>query len=133
MQSYRFALLALLALTACDRPKEPDARQLASHALRGVLKYPGSAIVSIAAGTDAAEVRLTSTAAVSAVADWYREALRLNGWQLKNEGTAPDGTATIYAEKETQPLWITLRPGDGGGTSYTLIGAVPDSTAAKPN
>ena len=126
-------LLGCLTLAACDRPKEPNARQLASRALQGALSYPGSTIVKVAAGTDAAEVTLATRDSVTRVAHWFRQALPLNGWQLRNEGKASGGALTIYAEKpDGRPLWVTLRPNVGGpGTTYTLIGAIiePDSTA----
>jgi hypothetical protein len=125
--------LSLLALVAsCDRPKEPDARQLASRALRGTLSYPRSTVVSVSAGTDAAEVTLTAGDPVDRIASWFREALPLNGWQLRNEGKGADGAVSIYAEKDGRPLWLTLRPNVGSpGTTYTLIGAIiePDSAA----
>jgi len=130
MRCALYAVSVLAVLTACNRPKEPDARQLAARALRGTLAYPQSTIVSVSAGTDAAEVQLSSPVPVDRVAAWYREALPLNGWELKNEGKDKDGGVTIYAEKEGRPLWLTLRPNVGGaGTTYTLIGAIVDSTA----
>jgi hypothetical protein len=126
-------LLGLLALVACDRPKEPDARQLAARALKGTLTYPQSTIVNVAAGTDAAEVTLTTADPVDVVAGWFRQALPLNGWELRNEGKSAAGAVSIYAEKEGRPLWLTLRPNTGGpGTTYTMIGAIvePDTAAA---
>ena len=128
-------LLVLLLVVACDRPKEPDARQLASRALQGVLSYPGSTIVKVNAGTDAAEVTLTTPDPVAQVANWLRHALTLNGWQLRNEGKGAGGAVSIYAEKpDGRPLWVTLKPNVGGpGTTYTLIGAIieSDSTATS--
>ena len=130
MLRYSLVVLVAVGLLACDRPREPNARQLAARALRGTLAYPQSTIVSVSAGTDAAEVQLSSPAPLDRVAAWYREALPLNGWELKNEGKDTSGGVTIYAEKEGRPLWLTLRPNVGGpGTSYTLIGAIGDSTS----
>ena len=107
---------------------------MAARALRGTLSYPGSSIVNIAAGTDAAELQLASAAPADRIAAWYREALPLNGWELKNEGKGGDGALSIYAEKEGRPLWITLRPNPSGqGTTYTLIGAILDSTTTIKN
>src|SRR5688572_2520498 len=100
MQRYSFAVCALLSLVACDRPKEPDARQMAARALRGTLSYPQSSIVKVSAGTDAAELQLASPAPADRIAAWYREALPLNGWELKNEGKDREGALSIYAEKE---------------------------------
>lgn len=130
-----FVVLGCLTFAACDRPKEPDARQLASRALQGALSYPGSTIVNIAAGTDAAEVTLTTRDSVTRVALWFRQALTMNGWELRNEGKGAGGALSIYAEKpDGRPLWVTLRPNVGApGTTYTLIGAIiePDSTAVQ--
>jgi hypothetical protein len=135
MQRYRLVCFAALALVACNRDRgnadAAEARQLAGRALSGALAYPGSAVVSVAAGTDAAEMQFASTAPIDEVARWFREALPLNGWELKNEGKGKDGSASIYAEKAGRPLWITLRPNVGApGTSYTLIGAIVDSTTS---
>lgn len=131
-----FVLLSLLVL-ACDRPQAGDARQLAARALQGALSYPGSTILNISAGTDAAEVRLATADPVDRVAEWFRQALVLNGWELRNEGKAAEGAITIYAEKKDgRPLWVTLQPNVGApGTTYTLIGAIiePDSAATQPN
>lgn len=128
-------LLGCLTLaSACDRPQDPDPRVLAGRALHGALNYPQSTIVSISAGTDAAEVTLTTAAPVEQVANWFRQALPLNGWQLRKEGKGADGTVSIYAEKGERPLWLTLKANVGGpGTTYTMIGAIiePDSAAAK--
>ena len=125
-------LLGCLTLAACDRPKEPDARQLASRALQGALSYPRSTIIKVAAGTDAAEVTLSTPDSVARVANWFRQALPLNGWQLRNEGKTSGGALTIYAEKpDGRPLWLTLRPNVGGpGTTYTLIGAIIEADSA---
>jgi hypothetical protein len=121
--------LVVLGLVGCDRPKEPDARQVVSRALRGTLSYPQSSIVSYSAGTGAAELQLASGAPVERIVSWYRQALPMNGWELKNEGKDREGALSIYAEKEGRPLWITLRPTPNGqGTTYTLIGAILDST-----
>ena len=126
-------VLGCLVLVSCDRPQASDDRQLAARALQGALIYPGSTILAISAGEDAAEVRLTTVETADRVAEWFRQALTLNGWGLKNDGKAAGGAITIYAEKKDgRPLWLTLTPNVGGpGTTYTLVGAIiePDSTA----
>jgi hypothetical protein len=137
-----FALLALLALVllaACERPGERTSeRALAAKVLTGVLAYPRSTVVSVSAGQDAAEVVLTTPAPPPAVATWYRQALKLNGWRVKNDQTMADGSLAIYADsggrggRGGRPLWITLRVNQGGpGTSYTLIGAVVARDTAR--
>lgn len=122
----RALLLCLAAVTvaACERRHEAESRAMAVRVLQGVLVYPGSNLVSVASGSDAAEVRLASQASPAAVATWYRQTLRLNGWDLKSDGRLPDGSVTIYAELGKRPLWITLHPAaEGRGTTYNLIGA----------
>lgn len=122
--------LALLAV-ACERGADPEkARALAARVLQGSITYPQSSIVNISAGEDAAEVVLTTPAEVSAVAEWYRRALSLNGWELRSDQADRAGTVTMYADKGGRPLWLTLRANTGGpGTTYTMVGAIvePDS------
>ena len=68
------------------------------------------------------------------VATWYRELLRLNGWELRADAVLNDGSISIYADSGKRPLWITLRANVGApGTTYTLIGAVPgrDTSTAQ--
>jgi hypothetical protein len=131
-----FALLALVLLAACERPGERTSeRALAAKVLTGVLAYPRSTVVSVSAGQDAAEVVLTTPAPPPAVATWYRQALKLNGWRVKNDQTMADGSLAIYADsggRGGRPLWITLRANQGGpGTTYTLIGAVVARDTAR--
>ena len=64
-------------------------------------------------------------------------ALRLRGGgrrhlTLRMERALPaDGTVSIYAQKGTKPLWISLKPSVAApGTTYTMIGATVDSTKA---
>jgi hypothetical protein len=123
-RSFIVCTLAVLSVAACERRHEAESRAMAVRVLQGVLVYPRSLVVSVASGTDAAQVELSSTASPAAVATWYRQTLRLNGWTLKSDGTLPDGGVTIYAEQGKRPLWITLHPTAGGpGTTYNLIGA----------
>jgi len=122
-----FCVVAVLVtVTACERPGDPArARAFASRVLKGALAYPRSTVVSISAGEDAAEVALTTGAAPQNVATWYRQALVLNGWELKSDVVERDSTITIYAEKEKRPLWVRLRANAAGlGTTYRVIGAI---------
>jgi hypothetical protein len=123
-RAFILCALAAVSLAGCERRHEAESRAMAVRVLQGVLVYPRSMVVSIASGADAAEVQLSSTASPDAVATWYRQALRLNGWELKGDGKLPDGGVTIYAEQGRRPLWITVHPTVGGtGTTYNLIGA----------
>jgi len=137
--SRAFMLLAVLAVAGCERKAEPDPRPVVSRALRGVLVYPLSTELSIAAGEDAGQATLLTVDSVPAVAKWFRRALAANGWKLQSDRTGQDGSVNLYAETaDKRPLWITLRPNVGApGTTYTLIGAiVADSgtgTASPPS
>lgn len=123
-RSFIFCALAVLSATACERRHDAESRAMAVRVLQGVLVFPGSQVVSVASGTDAAQVELSTPASVAAVALWYHQALRLNGWDLKSDGKLPDGGVTIYAEQGKRPLWITIHPAVGEpGARYNLIGA----------
>ena len=127
-------LAAVLGGVACRRPHADDqrARELAVKVLSGTLGYPGSAVVGVTAGEDAAEIRLSTPVAMETVAPWMRQTLQLNGWELRSDATQRDGSITIYAEKGRRPLWITLRANVGApGTTYTMMGAVVESDSAR--
>jgi hypothetical protein len=126
-------LLALATFAGCDRPDEGRrARQLASRALRNMLAYPQSSLVSVTAGEDAAEMVLTSPASVPQIVAWYREILRMNHWELKSERVRHD-TVTLYAERQGEPVWIRLYPNvNAPGTTYSLVGAIPVDTTTIP-
>jgi hypothetical protein len=127
-------LLVLTLVTAgCDRERETEqARAVAARALRGVLAYPQSTLVSLSAGSDAAELAFSSPAAVADVAQWYRRALAANGWELKTDQVGRDGSVSMYAVQGTRPLWLTMRPNAGGpGSTYTMIGAIIEGDAIK--
>ncbi|HXF95635.1 MAG TPA: hypothetical protein VNI61_05990 [Gemmatimonadales bacterium] len=122
-------LAGLLLLGAgCERPSERGAREreLAARVILEGLTVPGSTVVSYGAGDEAAEVVLTTGLAPAQVVAWYREAMRLNNWELRQESRAPDGSVTLYAESRDgrRPLWVRVRPNAGAaGTTYSVIGA----------
>ncbi|MGH2608334.1 MAG: hypothetical protein ACRDHF_04530 [Tepidiformaceae bacterium] len=126
--------LAAALVAACERPREEErARALTAHVLRDMMVYPASTLVSFAAGEEAGQVVLSTPAAVDTVTAWYRQVLRLNGWELRQDQQRPDGSRILYAVKTERPLWITLRRTAGApGTTYTLIAAevAADSAAA---
>jgi hypothetical protein len=128
----RAFMLVVLGITAagCKRPGQVDqSRAVLRQSMRGVLAYPRSSLVSMTAGTDAGQVTLTSPTPVDTIAAWYRLALKLNGWILQNDARSPDGTISLYAQKGSKPLWITLKANVGGpGTTYMLIGAAVDTS-----
>ena len=119
----------MCAVGACEQHREVASRAVLSKAMRGVLAYPRSTLVSMTAGTDAGQMVFASPDAVDTVARWFRLALPMNGWQLHSDAKAADGTVSLYAQKGITPLWIALKRNVGvPGTTYTLIAAVTDST-----
>ncbi len=127
------AVVALALLGACERPGErANQRQVAAQIFKGMVTYPRSSVVNVSADQGAAQMVLTTPAPVEKVASWYRQVLRLNGWELKGDAVLNDGSISIYADSGKRPLWITLKPNVGGpGTTYTLIGAEPPSDTSK--
>ena len=127
--------LALVLCAACERPGERTSeRELAAKLLSGVLAYPHSTLVGVSAGQDAAQATFTTPAPLPTVAAWYREALTLNGWQVRTDQAMADGSIAISADSGRRPLWITLRANAGApGTTYTLVGAIlrADTTKAQ--
>jgi hypothetical protein len=126
-------LLVAGLCAACDRPAEQrQDREFAATLLQGVLAYPQSSVVSVVRGSDAAQVTFSASAPVQTVATWYRQVLRLNGWDLQSDAVMNDGSVAIFAQQGKRPLWITLKANpEGAGTTYTLIGAeLPKDSAA---
>lgn len=124
-------LVVLALLAACERPGGPEqTRRAAGRALSGALAYPRSTLVSVSAGSEAAQLIMSSPDSVTVVAKWFLRVLPLNQWDVKRTVDDGRGTITIYAEQAKRPLWLTLRPSVGGpGTTYTMIGVIPtDST-----
>jgi len=118
------AALLLLLSASCERRHEADARAMAARVFQGVLVYPRSGVVNVAAGTNAAQVDLSAPDSADRVATWYRQVLRLNGWDLKSDAAGNAGAVTIYAEKGNRPLWITVSPNVGAsGSTVSLVGA----------
>ena len=129
------ALICLIGLSACERPGErASERALTAKVLEGVLAFPQSTLLGVSAGSDAGQATFTTPAAPGSVAAWYRQALKLNGWQIRTDQAMPDGSISIYAEQGTRSLWITLQANVGApGTTYTLVGAIraTDTTAGQ--
>src|SRR3989442_11565508 len=133
MNRPRVALVALVLFAACERAGEGAAdRELAAAALQGVLAFPGSAVVSVSAGQDAAQAAFTTPAALQNVPAWYRLNLKLNDWEIKGDQLMADGSIAIYAVRRGKPLWVTLQRSSGGaGASHPPAGAAPSPPAPR--
>jgi len=126
-------VIVLVCCAACERPGEGTSeRELAAKVLTGVLAYPHSTLTGVSAGQDAAQATFTTPASLPRVAAWYRETLKLNGWQVRTDQAMADGSIAIYADSGRRPLWITLRANVGApGTTYTLVGAILGADTTK--
>lgn len=126
-------LALLLLFGACERAGEQAFdRELAAKVFAGVLAYPQSTLVGVSAGQEAAQATFTTTAELNRVATWYRQALHLNGWQVRTDQAMADGSISIQADRSARPLWITMRATVGApGTTYTLVGALPAPDTAR--
>ena len=123
-----FTVLATMALAGCQRRAQVS-RHTIAQSLKGVLVYPRSAVVDMASGDSAGQLTLSSPDAPDAVAAWFRANLALNHWNLQNDARQTDGSILIYAERSTQPLWISIRAATGGpGTTFTVTGAITGSS-----
>lgn len=121
-------LMTTIALTACER-RVPVSRHTIAQSLKGVLVYPRSSLVDMASGDSAGQLTLSSPDGPDTVATWFRQNLILNHWDLQNDARQPDGSILIYAERSTQPLWISIHAATGGpGTTFTVTGAITGSS-----
>jgi hypothetical protein len=126
-------VLAVLVAAGCKRPAEVS-RHTIAQSLKGVLVYPRSTLVSMASGDSAGQLTLSSQDAPDSVASWFRNSLALNNWTLQSDARQTDGSILIYAERGSQPLWISIQELAGAsGTRYTVTGAIAGSadTAAR--
>lgn len=104
-----------------------------SEAMPNLPLPPRAAVVSRSGSADAIEITFKSSYAPDSMAAYYRRVLTNGEWSLVNDNRAPDGTITLYAERNGPPLWVTIRKDpESNGTIMTLGGAVttkPDSAA----
>jgi hypothetical protein len=128
MQSRFFSLLLVsVAVVGCDRPAQVS-RHTIAQSLKGVLVYPRSTLVSMASGDSAGQLSLSSPDVPDTVAAWFRVTLAMNHWTLQSDARQNDGSILIYAERVSQPLWISIQEASGApGTSYTVTGAIAGS------
>jgi len=130
--SLLLALTLAAGVAACERPADRNVRATVYRALHGVLVYPNSLLIQMDAGDSAGQVTLTTVDSLSHVVAWFREALRLNAWALQSDAQDRDGTVTLYAEKNTRPVWVRLHANVGGpGTTYTVIGGIVAGDTVK--
>ncbi len=125
-------LVLCLALAACDKPAKTAKL---TDALPNLPLPPDAKFVERAGGPDALQITVRSPAQADAVAAYYRQVLAKGGWHLVNDAKDADGATVLFAQQKGPPLWVRIRPAEGGqGTVVELSGAVmprvADSLAA---
>ncbi len=104
---------------------------------------PQATFVSRSGGADVLQLTVRSPVSADAVAAYYRQLFKKNGWRLVNDAKDRDGAVVIFAEQNGPPLWVRIRNAeDGRGTLVDLTGArvaqkhdsikAPAPPAAKP-
>ena len=94
---------------------------------------PVSEVIGRSGGPDALQITFRTQMDANAIADYYRNILSRNEWNLVSDSRGRDGMVTLYAERAGPPLWVTIRPDSASaGAILTLSGAVTgkDSTPA---
>jgi hypothetical protein len=125
---FLFLTLTALVLAGCERAA-PVSRHTIAQSLKGVLVYPRSTLAEMSSGDSAGQLTLSSPDAPDTVAAWFRSNLAMNHWVLQNDARQSDGSTLIYAERNSQPLWINIRQATGGpGSTFTVTGAITSSS-----
>jgi hypothetical protein len=127
------AAAVLVLLAACvSKDEQPVATP---NVLRGVPVIEGSLLLDTAGTAEAARAVFSVPIPPDSLAAIYRRFLLANGWRVVGDVRDDSGT-DLYAERQGPPLWVSIRPGEKGGSRYTLIGALgrsapgPDSARA---
>ena len=124
-----FAIAAFALLVACaGKEEKPPATP---NVLSGVPVLTGSQLIDTTRTPEAAGAVFFLQMPPDTVAALYRAILMANRWRIVGDLRDQGGT-DLYAEREGPPLWIQIRPAQGGATRYTLIGALGQE-AAKPD
>jgi hypothetical protein len=121
----RTLLLVLVAgLIAC-RESKPEARL--SQTLPTLLVPPGATVISREGGEDALKIRFRSELTPEQVAEYYRNVLSKDPWNLVSDTPDREGKIALYAERPNgPPLWVSIGKATGAsGTFVDLAGANP--------
>ena len=134
-----FALALALMAVACGRDSAPNPPKMA-EVMPNVPLPPQATFVSRAGGVEALQITVRSPARADAVAAYYREVFKKDGWRLVNDSKDQEGAVVLFAEQNGPPLWVRIWTDDvTRGTLVELAGArlsqKPDTskTAARPS
>jgi hypothetical protein len=129
--------VAAIGVVACGGNEDHEAAppdSLPLYTLRGVPMFPGARLLGIEGGADAAQATVSIPLPVDSVARWYRRALLELRWHIASDVPTPDGGVSLHVEStDGRPVWLLITPtADRTGTVVSAIGAVRDTTAARP-
>jgi hypothetical protein len=103
--------------------------------MQGAPLYYPSRAVQRQGTSDVLETVFSTDTPPDSLAEWYRQAILDRGWDLIGDTPSPDGGVVLHVQRDGPPLWVMIRPGEGGqGSTFSLIGAVPpepDSSASR--
>jgi hypothetical protein len=125
---------SLILLTGCgDRPPADEAPvdepAVSSDIFAGLPILPGSRMAG--ASGNAAEAIVATPVAADSVARFYRRVLADRSWDIRGDATDPDGRVTLHARSpDGRPIWIIIRPTQGGHSEISVIATAVDSTAS---
>lgn len=139
MRRLPILLLALsLAVAACSRDSQPKSPKLA-EVMPNVPLPPQATFVSRAGGADALQLTVRSPARADAVAAYYREVFKGNGWRLVNDAKDQEGAVVLFAEQNGPPLWVRIRNDEEGRERWSSSPApawprnrIPRSRTLRP-
>ena len=133
IQSAPFLVLAIaLSMGACGEPeREPD--RPVGDVMQGAPLFLPARLVSSSGSAESVEFLYASPIGADSVAAWYRNAFDDRGWDVVGDVAMADGSISLHIARKGPPLWVIVRAAPSGqGSEFSLIGAVPDTTRARP-
>ena len=128
-RSLRYLGLATLLVAGC-KDKPPKSAEL-SETMPNLPLPPLATVIGRSGGPDALQITFRSTLPPDQIATFYRETFNSGEWTLANDATSPDGTVSLYAERQGRPLWVTImKDPNSSGTLLTVGGALIQKDSA---
>jgi hypothetical protein len=113
----------------------PDARAnqvQMSDAIPILLVPPASQVVGRSSSEDALQITFRSEWDQARLAQYYRDALSREPWDLVNDAVDGDGATVLYAERDGPPLWIRIHKAVGAAGTLVEISGVATGASSPP-
>ena len=102
-----------------------------SDALPVLLVPPAARVVGRSGSEDALQITFRSQWDEERVAEFYRESLSREPWDLVSDAEDREGATVLYAERDGHPLWIRIDKAVGAaGSLVEISGAATGSSSA---